>query len=157
MVVPGATLHGGLSCFHGTKPPVPTPFHRNAPSTFHIVTRKRDTVSYKHVPSRHISLIRFQISTHNYDSTEAGTSVCPQPVPGELLIPDGNCQSPNSQKHPKVTTMSHTRSAALATLFPLSTSLQLTGQVQGVETPLCGQLGRLQKQTYLCNKFPVLS
>lgn len=102
----GLPYVGGLSCFHGTRPLVPIPFYRNArphfsPGASHGFTQSHN----RKTPSRHTTAN----STHKHDSTEAETSVCPNspPVPGELLIPDGNGKSHTSQKHTKVTTTSH--------------------------------------------------
>lgn len=147
--MPGATLRGGLSCFHGTRPLVPTPFYRNArphypPGASHGFTQSHN----RKTPSRHTTAN----STHKHDSTEAETSVCPSssPVPGELLIPDGNGKSHTSQKHAKATTTSH--SVVLATVVPLSTNPQLPGQGQGVGSPWCDHLGILKKDLSLCHR-----
>lgn len=101
-------------------------------------------VSHSHTIERHHLGIQLPISTYNHNSTEAGTSVCSRspPVPGELLIPDGNGKSHTRQKYSKATTMS---SVALVTIVPLSINPQLTGQGQGMESPWYDHLGMLKK------------
>lgn len=145
------TLHGGLSHFRGTRPLVPTPFYRNARphfpsrcfSCFHTVTQQKDTVS-----SRHRLGIQLPISTPNHDSTEAGTPVCPSspPVPGELLIPDGNSKSQTSQKHAKATTMSVLHVLPSSHYLPIHSSRD---KVKVWEARVCDHLGMLKKDLSL--------